>query len=101
MDKKEYDFTPLAEFMDREAGPEELAGFLDTVEEKLVSYLLNDPHAGIPVGTENEWYHLRQLRKIMEQMAFNERATARHLEKTGQAVNPSCEKLSTQAKDRF
>lgn len=75
---KEYDFTPLAEFMHREAGPADLAEYLDTVEEKLVSYLLNDPGAGSPVGTENEWYHLRQLRKIMEKMAMVERAAERH-----------------------
>lgn len=76
--KRQYDFQPLVEFMEQEAGPEELAGFLDTVEEKLVSYLLNDPSASGPIGTENEWYHLRQLRKIMEKMAISERAEARH-----------------------
>jgi hypothetical protein len=78
MTKPEYDFTPLAEFMEREAGAEELAVSLDTVEEKLLSYLLNDAHAGSPVGKETEWYHLRQLRKIMERLAIAERAAARH-----------------------
>lgn len=72
-----YDFTDLQEFMETQAGPDDLAGFLDTVEEKLVSYLLTDPHAGLPVGNENEWYHLRQLRKIMERMAMVQRAEAR------------------------
>tara|TARA_R110002012_G_scaffold94083_1_gene227962 strand:+ start:1053 stop:1310 length:258 start_codon:yes stop_codon:yes gene_type:complete len=80
MIKPEYDFSPMREFMETQAGPEELAGYLDTLEEKLVNYMLTDEHAGLPVGNETEWYYLRQLRKIMEKMAIAHRAEERFKE---------------------
>lgn len=64
-----YDLSPISKIVEEQASPEDMARYLDTVEEKLLSYILTDEHAGGPVGIESEWYYLRQLRKAFEQIS--------------------------------
>lgn len=60
---------PIQDFLEKEAGPGEMAGILGGIETWYISYLLRHVEDGIPDNADSQVYYLRALKEVFEKMA--------------------------------
>ena len=65
---KVHNLSPMEDFFRDHADPKRMAELLDQVEERYLTYNLNDQGNGFNPELEPQWYYLRQLRKTMERI---------------------------------